>query len=191
VAFRPLRRLSARWRPYEGVGLQHVAIVPGDGGFTANALVIGGGDRVPHAFRFTIKCDAQWVTRGLDIESLDGRSVRLRSDGLGLWRNIDGRRLAEFDGCIDVDLDGSPFTNTLPIRRLGLTPRMGRLELAVLYIPLTTLRPFVDRQIYRCIAAGKRYFYEAADGSFAAEISVDRDGLVVDYPPLFHRVPLE
>ena len=30
--------------------------------------------------------------------------------------------------------------------------------------------------------------YEAVDGSFAADITVDADGLVVDYPSLFVRV---
>jgi hypothetical protein len=30
--------------------------------------------------------------------------------------------------------------------------------------------------------------YEATDGTFAADITVDRDGLVVDYPGIARRV---
>jgi hypothetical protein len=48
----------------------------------------------------------------------------------------------------------------------------------------------VDRQVYRCLEAETRYRYEAFDGSFSADITVDDDGLVVDYPPLFHRLSL-
>jgi hypothetical protein len=184
MAFRPLRPLIVRWLPDSGAGLQQVSIAPHRNGVRARGVVIG-----PVAFTFTIDCDETWATRRVELVTLGGRALTLHGDGKGRWRDGRGQRLPRFDGCIDVDLEGSPFTNTLPIRRLDLTPRSGRVECAMVYVPLATTRPVVDRQVYRCIAAGSLYGYEAADGSFAAEISVDRDGLVVDYPPLFHRAP--
>jgi hypothetical protein len=188
MPFRPIRSVTARWRPLAGDGLQHVTVAPTRDGIRAEGVIIGGADTAMYGVRFTIACDPQWKTLGLDLGTLDGRGVHLRSDGDGAWRDPTGQRLPAFDGCLDVDLEGSPFTNTLPIRRTGLTPQAGRLELRMLYVPFDTFEPVVDRQIYRCLAAGERYGYEAADGSFAAEIAVDDDGLVVDYPPLFRRV---
>ena len=95
----------------------------------------------------------------------------------------------ELDGCIDIDLAGSPFTNTLPIRRRDLGPDVGAVEFRMLYVPFQTFEPTVDEQRYRCQRPGL-YRYEAVDRSFAADLSVDEDGLVIDYPDLFHRIPL-
>ncbi len=57
------------------------------------------------------------------------------SDGHGHWRKADGTALPQFDGCVDIDLAGTPFTNTLPIRRLGLTRQSGTARLNMLYVP--------------------------------------------------------
>jgi uncharacterized protein len=35
---------------------------------------------------------------------------------------------------------------------------------------------------------GRLFRYQALDRSFAADLSVDEDGLVIDYPTLFERV---
>jgi hypothetical protein len=35
---------------------------------------------------------------------------------------------------------------------------------------------------------GRLYRYQALDRSFSADLSVDGDGLVIDYPTLFERV---
>jgi hypothetical protein len=190
MPFRPHRTLTAQWRPISGDGLQQVTVSPNGDGLTAEGVIVGGTAAAPYGVRFVIACDAGWTTRALDLETLDGRGVHVRSDGGGAWRDARGQRLPGFDGCIDVDLEGTPFTNTLPIRRTRLAPGDGRREMTMLYIPFDTFAPVVDRQVYRCLAAEARYGYEAADGGFTAEITVDEDGLVVDYPPLFRRVPL-
>jgi hypothetical protein len=41
---------------------------------------------------------------------------------------------------------------------------------------------------YRCLQPGRLFRYQALDRSFAADLSVDEDGLVIDYPTLFERV---
>ena len=64
--------------------------------------------------------------------------VCLRADGAGNWTDADGTPLPALQGCVDVDLSGSPFTNTLPIRRLGDNLR-ARQEIRVTYIDLPKL----------------------------------------------------
>lgn len=120
--------------------------------------------------------------------TVDGRGLRLLSDGEGRWRDEDGRPLPRFDGCIDIDLAGTPFTNTLPIRRLGLARQSGTARLTMLYVPFDTFEPVIDGQRYTCLVEDRLYRYEAEDRSFAADLPVDEDGLVTDYPSLFERL---
>ncbi|MBA3412108.1 MAG: putative glycolipid-binding domain-containing protein [Actinobacteria bacterium] len=57
------------------------------------------------------------------VEDLqNGTGTELRANGRGEWRGSDGRARAEFAGCIDVDVSTTPFTNSLPVRRLELEP---------------------------------------------------------------------
>ena len=61
-------------------------------------------------------------------------------------------------------------------------------QLRMVYVPFDTFEPIVDGQTYTCIEPGRRFLYEAADRSFSAELSIDGDGLVTDYPSLFERM---
>ena len=99
-----------------------------------------------------------------------------------------------------VSLDGTrsrtsatPFTNTLPIRRLALQPGSSA-TLNMLYIAIPQMHIEVAEQRYTCLevtASGGQYRYESlANGVswFTAELAVDNEGLVLDYPGLFRRV---
>ena len=51
------------------------------------------------------------------------------------------------------------------------------------------LEPTVDFRRYRCLEPCRLYRYEAVDRSFSADLPVDEDGVVLDYPTLFDRIP--
>ena len=176
----------ARWEDWTGRGLEHLVLTERATGIVAVAVVIVA-DEPPYAVRYRVECDAEWRCRELDAEIVDtARTVRLRGDGRGRWTDGDGARVPHLDGAIDVDLSITPFTNTLPIRRLDLA-KSGVCEIAVVYVRAPTLSVELDHQRYICIEPRRRYRYEAVDGTFAAEIEVDDDGLVVTYPGLFRR----
>ena len=88
------------------------------------ASIVGARGGSAYGVDYTIVCGPDWAVRALDLGTSDGMALSLRSDGLGRWTHHDGKPLPEFDGCLDVDLAGSPFTNTLPIRRLW--PDLGQ-----------------------------------------------------------------
>lgn len=182
------RRRVLRWRPVEGEGLEHLDFGPEENELVARGVVIGSREGRPYGVDYTIVCDRTYAVRELHLGTTGGAAFSLTSDGAGAWRNHDDRPLPEFDGCIDVDLAGSPFTNALPIRRIDwAAARGGRAEITTLYVPFDSFVPTTDRQIYTRL--GERAFrYEAADGGFTAEIEVDEDGFVTDYPALFRRV---
>ncbi|YBV96342.1 putative glycolipid-binding domain-containing protein [Phyllobacteriaceae bacterium JZ32] len=186
--FRSLSRRTVRWRPIEGEGLEHLVIAPHDGGIRADSVVIGERGGIPYGVRYRIDCDARWHVRRFWIETMAGQRLALLSDGKGHWRDEEGNALPEFDGCVDIDLAGTPFTNTIPIRRLGLTPQSETAKLTMLYVPFDRFEPFRDGQHYTCLEADRLYRYEAEDRSFSADLPVDEDGLVIDYPGLFERL---
>ncbi len=57
----------------------------------------------------------------------------------------------------------------------------------MLYVPFDTFEPSVERQRYTKL--DERLFrFETADGGFSADLPLDEDGLVIDYPTLFKRL---
>lgn len=187
--FRPLTEpATARWRSLECGGIEHMTLETCDGGWQANAVVVGARGGRPYGASYWIEGDAGWQVRSFTIKTTDGRRLALLSHGDGNWQDEDGRERPEFDGCLDIDLAATPFTNTLPIRRSGLTQSHGRTAFAMLFVPFDTLDPHAETQFYTCLDNDRLYRFETADGSFAADLPVDADGLVTDYPDLFQRL---
>ena len=180
------------WHAWTGIGLESCRIRHDTEGVWAESVALGVEDGEAWALRYTLRGDVGWRTRELAVVSLgdDATSLRLIGDGAGHWTGADSERLPQLDGCVDVDLTSTVFTNTLPIRRLGLAPGRSE-EIAVVYVTVPGLGVSVSRQRYRSLAAtaeGGRYRFEAPASGFVAEISVDGDGLVVDYPGIARRV---
>jgi uncharacterized protein len=175
-----------RWRALAWPGWEHLEVRESAGGIDARGVIIGEFDGVRYGAAYRAALDSNWVVRSIRIERTDGETLTLLSDGAGRWTDGDGRPLEALDGGIDIDLSGSPFTNTLPIRRHRFTT--GKPEpFDMAWIPLSTLRPFRDGQVYTRLADG-RFRYQAADRSFEQVIEVDADGFVVRYPTLFEAM---
>ncbi len=187
------RNFEAMWTPWDGRGLEHLRLRVGESGIEADGVVIGEEDGVAFRARYVIRCDTGWRTREVIVDPLDGRdSLHLRSDGKGNWSDASGRRIPELRSCLDVDLSATPLTNTLPIRRLDLGEG-GSSEIAVVYLDVPDMRLEVSRQRYTCLernADGGLYRYEDRGSfrGFTADLPVDADGLVLDYPGIFRRL---
>ena len=83
-------------------------------------------------------------------------------------------------GCTDIDLNFSPSTNLLPIRRLNL--KIGEesdVRAAWLRFPSFTLERLDQR--YRRLG-NDTYRYETAGGAFVTELTVNSAGFVTRYP---------
>ena len=185
--------LQAMWTPWDGRGLEHLRLRVGEGGVEADGAVIGEEDGVAFRVRYVIRCDPGWRTREMVVDPLDGRDpLRLTSDGEGKWSDASGQSIPELEGCIDVDLSATPFTNTLPVRRLGL--REGEsAEIAVVYVDVPEMRLDLSGQRYTCLERGPdgglyRYEDRGSFRGFVADLPVDADGLVLDYPGIFRRL---
>ena len=126
--------------------------------------------------------DPDWVFRSLEVTAPERRSLRLRRDSNGCWFANEEPR-PDLAAAVDIDLAFSPFTNTLPIRRLTLTVGSSA-EIVTAYVDAPSLHVTPDPQRYTRVAADQ-YLYESLDSDFSRRITVDADGFVLDYPGLF------
>lgn len=175
-----------RWKSEDGVGLEHLSLQHRDDVIVADGVVIGDCGDGPFGCSYRICCDSLWRVRSVEVHAAGGASLVLTSDGEGHWRDGDGADQPGLSGCIDVDIAATPFTNTLPVRRLGAALRQ-RTGITVVYIPIPSLAACRLEQAYTLLPDGS-YLYEGPIGSFQAELELDRDGLVLRYPSLFTRL---
>jgi hypothetical protein len=138
--------------------------------------------------RYTAVTDLGWRTGEVHIRLTtvsDQRSLSLEFDRKLRKVLVDRNDRPDLAGCIDVDLEFSPSTNTLPIRRLDLpVGASAAVRAAWVRFPSLTVEP-LDQTYTRL---GKRT-YRYQSGTFEAELEVDDEGLVIDYPGIWRRVP--
>jgi hypothetical protein len=180
------------WTPQAGAGLEHLQLSERYPHVFADSLLIGADEGEPYRLRYRITCDDNWraIYVHLALIGEDKPILEITVTGNGQWTDAQGRHLTEFDGCIDIDITATPFTNTLPIRRLGLQPGESA-DIDVVYINVPELTIERSRQRYTCLRSGttgSTYRFQTLDYEFAADITVDQHGLVLDYPGLFRRV---
>lgn len=165
----------------EGVGLER----------SADSVVLAfDAQHGPFRLTYRLTWDESWRLRDAELvvaTERATRSLRLETDGQGHWRHRDGRVIAELDGCMDVDIWPTPFTNSFPIRREPMAVGERRpFRMAWIFAPELTVHP--QPQAYTRLA-DRVYLFENLDGSgFRAKLPVDEDGIVLDYPNLFQRV---
>ena len=140
---------------------------------------------------YRIEADAAWVTRRARITATTttgSRETELRGDGAGHWL-VDGSPAPQLDGCLDVDLESSAMTNTLPVHRLDLAEG-AQADAPAAYVRAATLAASRLDQVYRR-APGEggqvRYDYAAPVFGFTARLVYDEAGLIVSYPGIAAR----
>ena len=112
----------------------------------------------------------------------------IEADGAGRWR-VDGTRAPHLDGCLDVDLESSAMTNTLPVHRmeLGIGRRAAAPAAYVRALDLTVER--LEQTYLRLPgnSSHQGYDYTAPVFDFACRLVYDDSGLLLDYPGIAVR----
>jgi hypothetical protein len=177
---------SVFWRRLDRPGHEWARLEPaGDGGWHLYGVALFAHEEEACRLDYDIACDAGWRTRAAHVQGFVGaRRIerRIAAEPRGEW-TLDGRPVAAVSGCVDVDLNFSPSTNLLPIRRLALSPGAGgTVRAAWLRFPSFALEPL--EQSYTHLRPGV-YLYESAGGAFRRELEVDARGFVIHYPGFF------
>ena len=179
------------WSQWNEPGLEHLQFAHCGDEILADGIILGVENGSEFRLRYEVRCDSQWRARQVKVNLLDdAQGISLTANGEGRWFDELGKSMFWLDGCLDVDITATPFTNTLLIRRLALKPGEAS-ELTVAYIVIPEMQVTLDRQRYACLgisSVGGKYKFESLDSGFTADLSVDADGLVEDYPELFRRV---
>lgn len=180
------------WKPIwnkqlAGLGLEHLLLEER----VADSVVLAfDEEQGPFRLTYRLSWDDAWRLRNAELAvttARSTRSLRLQTDGQGHWRHADGHTIDELDGCIDIDIWPTPFTNSFPIRREPIAVGERR-EFRMAWVFAPDLRVQPQPQAYTRLAE-RLYLFENLDGSgFKAELPVDEEGIVVDYPELFRRV---
>ncbi|HYG14457.1 MAG TPA: putative glycolipid-binding domain-containing protein [Bacteroidia bacterium] len=156
-------------------------------GMEITSVIIGLYEERIYRVDYHILTNPHWETGRVEITCRHGNTtdtLRLESEGKGNWL-LNGLAAPQFDGCMDIDVPLTPFTNTLPIRKLNLHDGQSQ-EIQVIYCDLLNRTTGCVRQQYTRLSA-TRYHYQNVPNDFEATITVDEQGLVVDYPGLFVR----
>jgi hypothetical protein len=183
---------NVMWVPSTGAGLEHLHLLQHDEGNEIDSVVIGVEHETPFRFWYEIHTDKGWRVRQCTFRLLgaSNQEITLIADGEGRWTDAAGVPLPALDDCIDVDISVTPFTNTLPIRRLRLQPAQSA-DLKVAYITVPTLEVRTMQQRYTCLehrTDGGTYRYESLGSDFTRDLLVDAQGLVIDYPGIWKRI---
>lgn len=176
------------WRWMDRSGHEAARLEPVRDGWHLSGTSVLAHEGEPCRLDYHIVCDASWRTVRARVEGWIGaRTVacEIAVEADGRWR-LNGREVPAVEGCVDVDLNFSPSTNLLPIRRLNLAVgEEGAVSAAWLRFPSLEMERL--DQTYR--RTGERaYRYESAGGTFVRDIEVNDAGLVTRYPGIWEAV---
>lgn len=163
----------------------------GVGGWRLEGWVAGLENGRAWGVRYELVVDDAGLTRAARVECRhDGgvAAVALEGDGAGSWA-VDDAPAPHLNGCLDVDLEASAFTNALPVRRLVLGVG-ARADAPAAYVRAPGLQVERLEQSYARLpdeGGAARYDYASPAFGFRAVLAYDAGGLVLDYPGIAVR----
>jgi hypothetical protein len=181
------------WTRTDTAGAEHV-VFDDRRGLTAHGTQLAV-DPVPYTCRYELYTDESWATARFTATAEGAgwlRTVRMER-AAGRWRvttaeqgQLDAPEPGiedpdRLEDALDIDLGGSPLTNTLPLKRLG----MRNATVVTAWVLPPSLAVVRAEQTYTVMAEGRvRY---TSDG-FETDLDLDERGYVRDYPGLAKRV---
>ncbi|MCC3278042.1 putative glycolipid-binding domain-containing protein [Arthrobacter sp. zg-Y40] len=200
---------TIRWQGLDDPERTDTAVVS----FRERELAAAGTSVTPgYTVTWTLSTIPGWVTRHLSVRVKGNGWART----LLLERSTEGRWTAEttasgntglpapglddprsLDEAQDADLGLCPLTNTMPILRLDLlngSAPPDETQLTMAWVEIPSLRVLPSRQVYSQVRpyspeSGRAVvLYSSDTGGFTAELEVDADGAVLDYPGLAARL---
>ena len=129
----PADGYTARWTTWDGTHAEQLTLTWENEAWTATGRVSGAD------VEYVIRLSPLWQVRQfLLFRDLPEPDLWLGTDGHGRWGEVNGAHRPDLDGAVDVALSVTPFTHTLPIRRLGLAVGHS-VTLPVLAVDVETL----------------------------------------------------
>lgn len=175
-----------RWEGVDDNTLEHCEFEQSADGFTVHSNITGTMDGKPVTFRYYIRLDTSWTVREFFAENLSDKNpflIHALHQSPGKWLDKNGSPLPQFDGCIDIDIFPTPFTNSLPLKREPI--HIGQhSEFNALWVDLREGVARKARQRYSRLSEFK-FQFKSLDTGFTETIEFTSDFFVAHYPGLF------
>lgn len=176
---------SILWRRLDQPGHEYARVERDESSWRLVGVALFAHETQPCRLEYVVTCDDAWATLNARVTGWVGDreiDISITADGTRSWR-LNGASVDGVRGCTDVDLNFSPSTNLLPIKRFNLAiGQRAEVRAAWLRFPsfkLERLDQFYTR-------TGERtYRYESGGGLFTAQLSVDDFGLPTSYENLW------
>ena len=172
------------WRRLDRPGHEFARVAAAGSGWTLWGTAVFVHEGAPSRLDYVVVCNGKWETTSGKVTGRVGNdevSVDVVVEPGGIWRS-NGTDVPGIRGAVDLDLNFSPSTNLLPIRRLNLAVgQEAAVRAAWLRFPSFVFESL--EQTYRRIDAST-YRYASAGGRFTADLTVNDAGLVTHYPGL-------
>ena len=180
-------RQAILWRGIFWPGHEHCAVYDEASRWFVQGATVFVHESQPCRLEYLIECDHTWTTQSAKVTGWVGEKridIEINADRERNW-SFNGSEQPAVKGCTDVDLNFTPSTNLLPIRRLSLeVGQQAPVSAAWLRFPSFKLERL--DQVYSRLDQ-TTYRYESNDGEFVAELNVNDFGLVTSYPELWEE----
>jgi len=177
----PLDGHAASWQTWDGEGNESFDIRWENEAWTASGVV--ERERIQYVMRLNASFQVRQFILFRDLEEPD---LWLATDGSSRWGEMNGAHRPDLDGCYDLLLTCTPFTLSLPIRRLPLL--VGHTaDITVARIDVETLEVLPEHQRYTRDDT-HRWTVTLLDTGDQVSFDVDEHGLAGDVEGAFRRL---
>ena len=176
---------SILWQGFVLPGHEACRLFSQPSGWHLEGTAIFSHEQQPCRLDYQVICDGAWRTLSADVAGWLGHTnvrIQIKTDATQHWW-VNEIEQPDLEGCIDIDLNFSPSTNLLPIRRLNLAIGESA-EVKAAWLRFPGFRLELLPQQYRRLDE-TTYRYESAGGQFVTDLKVNRSGFVVVYPGLW------
>ena len=182
-----MMRQTILWRGTYRAGHEYCSVHDQQDRWFLSGVAVFLHDDRPCRLEYMVQCDAAWNTLLAKVSGWVGEKAidaEITTTPERRWF-LNGAEQPSVSGCIDVDLNFTPATNLLPIRRLNLpVGREAKVSAAWLRFPDFELERL--EQTYRRVDE-RTYGYESGGGEFVTKLTVNHFGLVTRYPQFWEE----
>ena len=176
---------SILWRSLAWPGHEACRLFSQDSHWYLEGTAVFLNEGRPCRLDYQVVCDQAWRTLTGKVAGWLGETavdIQIKSHSAQHWW-MNGVQQSDVMGCIDLDLNFSPSTNLLPIRRLKLGIGQAA-EVRAAWLRFPSFKLELLPQKYRRLSDNS-YRYESAGGQFVADLRVNDFGFVIDYPGIW------